>query len=515
MLERVAAIVGSDAVRSGEEARRWAVGGVVPRVVAAPATTEEAAALLALASEEGWAVEPAGAGGWLGAGRVPERIDLVVTTERMTALVEHEPADLVVTVEAGMPLRELNRRLAPHRQWLPLDPPGREDATVGAAISLAAAGPLREGHGTPRDHVLGMRIVTGDGRVLDLGGKVVKNVAGYDLVKLMIGSRGTLGLITRLHLRLHPLPEADRTLVVGASEHAPLLALLARLREERIETAALELVGGGRGDGASPVVGALLGSGAGSQSAGGVGSSAGVEAADPVSGSAWLLLIRLQGNAEAVADTAERIRRFAQADALPVHEVAAGEADPWAALGAVEADAELSVRLADLPARLGETLELALRLSGEASRATADGRDAGSTLSIAAHAGSGIVRLSAVRAAVPSGVVSGGAGDGEIGGAISAANGGATGTANGTATIAGEAAGGGPALEPDAWAPALLEARAALAERGGTVLLANAPAGLLERVDPFGDVGAELRLMKGLEAQFDPAGVLAPGRFVV
>lgn len=436
MLERVAAVVGAEGVRAGEAVRRWAVHGVVPRVVAAPATAEAAAELFALASREGWAVEPAGAGGWLHAGRVPERIDLVVTTERMASLVEHEPPDLVATIEAGMPLQTLNERLAPHRQWLPLDPPAFEGATVGAAVSLAAAGPLRERHGTPRDHVLGLRVVTGDGRILDLGGKVVKNAAGYDLVKLMIGARGTLGLVTRLHLRLRPIPERDATLVLSAAGPAPLVEVVGRMGEERIGAAALELVTARAGAGlAAPLRGE--------------GEAAG-----------WKLFVRLQGNAESVADASDRVRRLASSSAAEIRELE-DAADVWAALGTAEAAAESSIRLADARSRLGQTLEAALRLPG-----------AGSSSWIAAHAGAGIVRVNASAVA-------------------------------------------GGRLDSSTWAAALRDVRVELAERGGTAVVANGPAALLDGIDPFGEVGPALRLMRALKVQFDPAGVLAPGRFVV
>ncbi len=415
------------------------VHGVKPRAVVAPATSEEAAAVLALASAEGWAVEPAGAGGWLDAGGPPTRVDLVVTTERMARLEAHEPADLVATAESGLALRALGERLARHRQWLPLDPPARAGATLGAVVSLAAAGPLREGYGTPRDHVLGLRLVTGDGRIVDLGGKVVKNVAGYDLIKPVIGGRGTLGLITRLHLRLRPVPGRDATLAVHAAAPAALLELVAGLREERIETAALELVSVHDG-------------------AGGAGARR------------WRLLARLQGNAEAVAATEDRVRRLAAGASLEASRHEGEGPDPWAELAGVEADAGLAVRMADAPSRLGDTLRLALELPG-----------VGSGASIAAHAGAGVVRVSAVP---PANVRSR------------------------------EPDGRKPDDRAVALARTLAAARAALVARGGGLTVTRAPATLLERIEPFGDPGPALRLMKELKNRFDPAGVLAPGRFV-
>lgn len=446
--DRIAEVVGRSALLPPEVTPRWAVHGVVPQAVVAPTSDDEAAAVLELASAEGWAVEPAGAGGWLDAGRPPRRIDVVLTTTRMADAVEPEPADLVATAAAGVRLGNLADRLAPHRQWLPLDPPGHPEATLGAVASLAAAGPLREGHGTPRDHVLGLRLVTGDGRVLDLGGKVVKNVAGYDLVRLVVGSRGTLGLITRLHLRLRPIPERDATVAIAAPAPEPLVALAARIREERIEVAALEVV-----------------SGAGIGAAAGMADGAGGRAAS------WYLLVRLQGNAAAVTDAEARVERLAaglQRD---------GRAAVWSALSVAEAGAALCVRLADAPTRLERTLRLALDLPGDAGAASAAGFAAsGAGIAdrvVAAHAGAGIVRV-AVRAPDRNG-----------------------------------------SFEVERWARALADARAALAETGGTLIVARAPKALLEAVEPFPDPGPALRLMRQLKSKFDPAGVLSPGRFVV
>ena len=138
--------------------------------------------------------------------------DVVVSTARFGEVLEHEAGDLTCTVEAGIRLSELNARLAEHGQMLALDPPG--DPTVGACIAANLSGPRRHRYGTARDLLLGVTVVLGDGTVASSGGKVVKNVAGYDLGKLFCGSEGQFGLIARASLRLHPRPEAARTLVV-------------------------------------------------------------------------------------------------------------------------------------------------------------------------------------------------------------------------------------------------------------------------------------------------------------
>lgn len=150
--------------------------------------------------------------------------DLVVSTRGLDRVLEHEAGDLTVVAEAGLRLSELNERLAAAGQRLALDPPG--DPTLGAVVAANASGPLRHRYGAPRDLLIGVTVVLSDGTVASSGGKVVKNVAGYDLGKLFCGSHGTLGVVARVGFRLHPLPAAARTLVVpaGTAEEAQRLA---------------------------------------------------------------------------------------------------------------------------------------------------------------------------------------------------------------------------------------------------------------------------------------------------
>lgn len=468
MIERLKALVGGDAVREGREMPEWAARGIVPRAVVAPGSDEEAAAVLELASAEGWVVEVAGAGTGWGAGRPPARLDLVLTTEQLPRAVEHEPADLVATAGAGLPLAALQARLSPHRQWLPLDPPDLGTSTVGGVVATASAGPLRLGHGTPRDHVLGLRIVTGDGRILDFGGRVMKNVAGYDLVKLIVGSRGTLGLVTRVHLRLRALPELDRTVVAAAPEPRRLLDLATAIRESRLEPVALELI--------SPEIEAFRADG----------------------DAAWRLAARFQGSAEAVEDAVARVGSLpggAEVIALADDAAAAG----WTALAAAEARAPFAARLADRPAHLEETLGLADRVAKAAGTGARPG--------IAAHLGDGIVRVLGISSE------EGSVGTGHQGRPDPAVPATSNPEAPGAPDTTAAPSTGMSPISP--LTDALIEARAALAARRGTLIVARAPREVMEALDPWGDVGPALRLMRGLKEKFDPAGVLAPGRFVV
>src|SRR5687768_6722174 len=165
----------------------------------APRSSEEAAALVRAAAAAG------------------RKIGL--SARNMTSVSEYEPADLVISVQAGATLGDIARAAAPHNQFLALDPAVSAETSIGSIVATNAAGPLRFAHGTPRDQVLGLEVVTGDGRVLEFGGKVVKNVAGYDIVRLLIGSRGALGFITRVNIRLKPSPAFDRTAILTVDSY--------------------------------------------------------------------------------------------------------------------------------------------------------------------------------------------------------------------------------------------------------------------------------------------------------
>jgi glycolate oxidase FAD binding subunit len=171
----------------------------------------------------------------------PVKIGRDLTTDGLDRLLEHEAGDLTCTVEAGMRLSTLRTLLAPHRQRLSLDPPG--DPTVGACLAASLSGPLRHRFGAPRDLVLGVTLVLADGTVASAGGKVVKNVAGYDLGKLVCGSHGTLALIARVSLRLHPLPAAARTLVAETRDAAATVRALVR---SQLQPSALDVLHPGR-----------------------------------------------------------------------------------------------------------------------------------------------------------------------------------------------------------------------------------------------------------------------------
>ncbi|MFI5234127.1 MAG: FAD-binding oxidoreductase [Gemmatimonadales bacterium] len=207
----------------------------LPRAM--PADPEAAAAVLRLAHAEGWKVRVEGRGSWL-SGDAPA--DFSLSSRGLDQLVSLSPADLVATVQAGVPMDELQRRLAEAGMWLALDPPGRPDRTIGSIIATASAGPLRAGYGSIRDQILGCIFVTGDGRVIQAGGRVVKNVAGYDLTKLQTGGFGGFGFLAEFHLRLRARPERDVTLV-ARGDRDRLTRVGRDVLEAAIEVAACEL----------------------------------------------------------------------------------------------------------------------------------------------------------------------------------------------------------------------------------------------------------------------------------
>ena len=211
-------IVGEAGLLPDDQLSRYTIDDIAPQAVVLPASTHEIQEVLGYAAEGGLSVIPAGSGTKLGVGNPPEQVDLVLSTSRLDQVLEYEPADLTVTVEAGIRLATLQEGLAKHGQYLSLDPPYADRCTIGGMTATNASGPSRLRYGSTRDLVLGMRVVQSSGTVVKSGGKVVKNVAGYDLNKLYLGSFGTLGVIAEVSLKLQPLPELERTVLLTFTE---------------------------------------------------------------------------------------------------------------------------------------------------------------------------------------------------------------------------------------------------------------------------------------------------------
>ena len=196
------------------------VSGNSPSCIVYPRSQKQLAAVIATAYTNNWRVLPCGRGSKLSWGGLVKGVDVVVSTEHINQLIEHAVGDFTITVEAGMKFSDLQALLAKSRQFLAIDPTAPESATIGGIVATGDTGSLRQRYGSVRDQLLGITFVRADGQVAKAGGRVVKNVAGYDLMKLFTGSYGTLGVISQLTFRLYPLPEASETVVLTGSPEA-------------------------------------------------------------------------------------------------------------------------------------------------------------------------------------------------------------------------------------------------------------------------------------------------------
>jgi glycolate oxidase subunit GlcD len=234
--QRLAGMLGEESISASPSLR------VSPSpLIISPGSVAEVCEVMKLASSEGWAVVPAGAMTWLDAGNSLERVNVVLSTKRLSRIIEHEPADLVAIAEAGAGLNSFNDTLAQKGQWLPLDPPDDGRATIGGVVATGLGGAQEFGYGAPRRHVIGMKVVLAEGSLIKVGGRVVKNVAGYDLCKLFTGNYGTLGVIVEVNFKLRPLPfKTSTTMAWGNRED--LLASARRVIDSRLFPVAVELL---------------------------------------------------------------------------------------------------------------------------------------------------------------------------------------------------------------------------------------------------------------------------------
>lgn len=205
-----------------------------------PSTEEEAAAILHYADENGLAVIPAGNGTNLHLGEMPRRANILLSTKRMAGIKEHSVGDLTITVQAGTPFSEVQEFLRQHGQFIPVTPPS-QGSTIGGLVAAAIGGPERVLYGSWRDQVIGLRVIYPSGQLIRTGGKVVKNVAGYDMGKLFVGSYGSLALITEITLKVRPYPKHRELLLAGSSIFPPLLRLAERILASECVPSALEL----------------------------------------------------------------------------------------------------------------------------------------------------------------------------------------------------------------------------------------------------------------------------------
>lgn len=239
---RLSGLLGAPHVVAGPGASPYAVDGKIPRAVAFPGSVEEVSAILALASAEGLKVIPWGGGTKMALGGVPERVDLVLALQRLSGVVDHEPADMTATFRAGSLLSEAQATLGRHRQFIALDPPDADRATIGGILATNSSGPRRLRYGASRDLVIAIRVVHADGKVTKGGAKVVKSVTGYDMNKLYIGSLGTLGVIVEATFRLYPVPAVEKTYLAPFGSTDSARGVVAKILDSPVVPSALELL---------------------------------------------------------------------------------------------------------------------------------------------------------------------------------------------------------------------------------------------------------------------------------
>lgn len=308
--------------------------GVAPRLVAEPASVDEAVEVMRACARDRLRVGFVGGGTDLGLGARPSGLDLVLRTAGLARVVEHQPADQIVVAEAGLTVAALQAALAPHGQRLALDPPRPERATLGGVVAANAWGPHRTRYGTSRDLLVGVSLVRADGVLARGGGKVVKNVAGFDLPRLMVGSLGTLALLATVTFRLHPLPELDETAVLVPRDAGAARSVVVALRDAQLEPAAVSLL---------------------------------------VEGGRLVLAVRFEGFGPGVAAQQARLKELAAPLGVPAERLApAGAAQLWARHAALRSEGEVRVRVAAAPSALAalvkEVVEpLARALGGAAA----------------------------------------------------------------------------------------------------------------------------------------------------
>jgi glycolate oxidase FAD binding subunit len=450
---RFADIVGPDHVALDPEIlSSFEIDGVTPAAVARPGSAQEVADLVRLAAAENLAVVATGSRSKLGIGMPPARYDVAIDMARLDRIVAYDPGDLTLGVEAGIPLHKLASVLKEQRQFLPLAVPFFDRTTVGGTIATGVDTPLRQLFGTARDYVLGMEFVTGEGNLTKSGGRVVKNVTGYDLHKLMIGALGTLGIITKINFRTFPLPAASRGFVATFVTAEAALDFRHRIARSALAPSTIEIL--------SPGVAELFYSDA----------AARIEPAalrpNLLSNAKWTLTSGCAGSDHVLARYETDLRRMAEdAGAIDIVmlsddlQAAWGRMREFVPIALASSPATTIMKLSVLPTRIAEMLE---RGAAEAARA--------GLRWVALARGVGVIYFAVLPPDASEDSRS------KISGA--------------TARIA-----------------------AACSEFGGNSTIPWCPAKWKSSLAVWGPERADFAQMKKLKTVFDPRGIFAPGRF--
>jgi glycolate oxidase FAD binding subunit len=432
LTDTLRAIAGADHVLAGDDLTRYRLGETTPEAIVLPGDESEVSRILRLAWEDGLAVVPWGGGVHQSIGYRPVRYDLALDLRRLNRLLEHEPAEMTATAQAGIRMADLQRRLGERGQFLPLDAPRAADASLGGILATRLAGTLRCRYGTARDLVLGLRLAHADGTITQAGAKVVKNATGYDVTKLYLGSHGTLGIILEATFRVYPRPGAERAWWLRTADLATAQALANRILGSPLVPTRVELLEGRTGRlSASPRPGPAL-------------------------------LVSIAGVTEAISAQADDLARLAAEFGSGLSEVVDPERTcaavgdfPWVSEGTEGGGLPLIWRGGVLPADCGK----GMRAVQQATQPWGQAAVAGS--------------------------VSHGALRGEFRGA-----------------------------SVEVVARNLIAAREALAAFGGYLVVLDAPEAVRTHGDVWGPPPDGVAVMRRLKAEFDPKGILNPGRFV-
>ncbi len=308
LIDELTACVGGEFVQTTPLTDGYRVDGREPWVVVSPASVEQAAAVLALAHREELAVVPWGGATTMGMGQPPERMDIALRLHRLNRMREYEPADLTATAQAGITIASLQSQLGSRRQWWPLDPAWPEFATLGGVLATNSSGPKRCLYGTARDSLIGITVVHADGMISKAGGKVTKNVTGYDMMKLYIGSLGTLAVIVEATLKLRPLPPTQQVMWAAFASADAAWTAGRQLLTSQLLPSAVELV--------NPAVAAGL-----QQTVTG-----------PESAERWSLLVGVDGAPQAVARQVREIEGICRQAGTTAWWTGADDSRLWQAL---------------------------------------------------------------------------------------------------------------------------------------------------------------------------------------
>jgi glycolate oxidase FAD binding subunit len=418
VIDEVQNIVGADHVLTGSKVKQHHVDGHRPQLVAQPGTYKEVAAILRYATRERIAIVPWGGGKRIGIGNVPRGYDVALSLTRLDRIIEHEPADLTATCQAGLALSDLQNDLAKSGQMVPLDHFVGPSATVGGTLACDASGPVRLTLGTARDFTIGMRVVTADGRVIRVGGNVVKNVAGYDLAKLFIGSLGTLGIIVEATFKLRPLPQARRAVAGEFASIEDACSLAHEANRRALSVSAMQLLNDRNVPPGVRKTGHCV------------------------------LVLDAAGSVLGVERSVQELQRLVSSHAGMVLESADSEGMSFS--GRLSILGPLVCKLSVPPSKLPELINCL---------------EAVGSPYIVAYPVSGIIYASW--------------------------------------------------LAPDITLDAITQTRAIAARLAISCVFERCPPDLKQRIDVFGDVPPKtLELMRRIKQQFDPNGILSPGRFI-